>query len=394
MPLYYLSEMPINFTTGGGLTIKRILKEDIDKFDAFFHVERFGYKLPIEPTLKEKGVNLYEKFGDKYSLPSIEKKVWQSLKMPWRSYFLKNEITDYAQRIYANYPLQSAQMLVVPQGRISVGVSNWLYRKQPFDYISWIMDDHVIAWKNNNWFYDSDFKQEFGYHLSNARKVFVISPAMQELYKALFGIESEVLHGSADLFPPTLYASPNQTDTLHLAYLGGLLSWQIDALKVLAQALLPLNGKLFVYSHHKAPTSLTDIVSVVIKEAIPPHEVMPTMRLYDGLVIPCSFSLAERHLTALNLSTKMSECLASGNITICIGPEYAAMCRFLVQNECGVVITSTADFQLLNHIKNTDFRQPYLDKAISVVSSQMSNQVMQNKWRRAFYELTNRSQSL
>ena len=55
---FYLSEMSVSDMHGGGLTLQRILGDDLDSINLFAHVSRFATDLPVNKKFLNKSVNL------------------------------------------------------------------------------------------------------------------------------------------------------------------------------------------------------------------------------------------------------------------------------------------------------------------------------------------------
>src|SRR5262245_23595055 len=114
------------------------------------------------------------------------------------------------------------------------------------------------------------------------------------------------------------------------------------------------------------------------------------MREYDAVLLPISFAETERHLSEFNIATKMSECLASGTVTLVVGPEYAAMVRFLQPTGAACVITdrSLADWpRVAGKLKDPAYRRQVLDAAKDLVQKELSTSVMRSRWRTAVNKL-------
>jgi hypothetical protein len=98
------------------------------------------------------------------------------------------------------------------------------------------------------------------------------------------------------------------------------------------------------------------------------------MRRYDAVVLPASFDPAMRHLSGLNIATKMSGCLASGTVTLLIGPRYAAMARFLEGSGAAVIVSDnmgSAVVDAVARLRNRGNRSAVLQSARNPVESHL-----------------------
>jgi hypothetical protein len=267
---------------------------------------------------------------------------------------------------------------------------NYIFRKKPVDYVTWMMDDHVIKW-NNKWFYPAwhkgqyyphKFADEMGFHLRNARKVFVISPGMAQLYSDRFGVDSEVLFNPADPLAAPVYRSPEPSGPVRLCYFGAMWDWQRDTLDQLVKHLPSLNATLDIFTYHDVPPSLL-VDCVRVRPPVPAQEVMPLIREYDGVLITVSFEEQNRGQAELNILTKMSECLASGTVTVMLAPEYAAMVQWVRETGAALMINDLGDPAQLSGIKSLKdpgFRERVLTQARNVAAAGCSVAAMRSVW--------------
>jgi hypothetical protein len=390
---YYLSEIAVSSQYGGGLTLQRILADDLRQFDNFFHVGTFAIlRDPIIDELKPKQVNLDElaslvdtKPG---SLRDYCERVIARLRLQrWFESKLDKRIRKYAEYVLHNFELTRSSWLVVPQNRSSVQLMNRLFRTKRVDYVTWLMDDHVIRWNaDRGWYYPDGFEDEFGFHLRNARKVLVISTAMARLYQDRFGVNSEVVFGPADPVEAPVHECLVPTGPIRLSYFGALWKWQLDPLEDLVRNLPSLNATLDIFSPNEVPESLKGGM-VNVQPLVPAQDVMHRMRQYDGVVIPASSKWQNRNLTELNISTKLSECLVSGTVTVIIGPEYAAMVQFVRAHGGALVVSDFGDptqIASIGRLKNSSFREHLLNQARKTAEITCSVQAMRRVWRKCW----------
>jgi hypothetical protein len=268
---------------------------------------------------------------------------------------------------------------------ISVYVTNYMREITDFEYVTWIMDDHVVRWKNR-WVYPRGYASKFRKHMENASQVFVISPVMQEFYKKRFGITSEVVFGPADPVAEPVLELSGESATIRLCYFGSLWGWQADSLYLLAERLEEVNGILDIYSYNELPEGLQK-QRIQKRAPIPGNEVIRKMRDYHGVVIPISFSDSLRNMSELNIATKMSECLASGTVVVAIGPEYSSMVKYLKQRKAAITITSPEikeEWLQISRINRPGERRQLLENAAGVVNKETGMQPMIGKWQKAW----------
>jgi hypothetical protein len=384
---YYLSEMAVSDMHGGGLTLQRILGEDLDSFNLFVHLDQFATKhAPIIKRLADRQLNLHHLFRAPHRAHgSARYYADRALSLLRLRTFSEWSQERWARRcvdhVLHHVNLDDSRWLVVPQHVASVHVMNRLWRRRPVQYVTWLMDDHVIEWRNG-WRYSRRFEAEFAFHLQHAQQVFAISPAMARLYRDRFRVNAEVLFGSADAVSPPVYPSPSIPGPVRLCYFGAIRAWQRDALERLVAHLGVLDARLDLFGLQDPPAQLR-CQHVSVCAPVPANEVVPRMREYDGVVIPASFSEDHRNLTELNIATKMSECFASGTVPVVVAPAYAAMAKFAHENGGAVVISDfgdSAQLTALRNLKNVDFRARILGDARRVADNVCSTRAMRRTW--------------
>ncbi|MGH2362333.1 MAG: hypothetical protein ACRDGM_17555, partial [bacterium] len=391
---YYLSEMAVSDKHGGGLTLQRILQEDLKRFDAFFHLDRFATdQCTIIDELKTKQVNLHDLYqvvqlgppSVRYYCSRAVAKLRRQSWFEWEWDQRVRQVRQAAAHILDNFDLTQSSWLVLPQNIPSVLVMNRVFRSRPVDYVTWLMDDHVIRWRNG-WYYPHGFEAEFAFHLRHARKVVVISSAMARLYRERFGVDAEVVFGPADPVSSPVYQSPNPVGPVRLCYFGAIHRWQCDALERLVTHLAVVDATLDLFGLHDPPAQLRS-PRVSVRPPVSASEVISRMRGYDGVVIPASFHEDKRNLTELNIATKMSECFASGTVPVIVAPAYAAMAQFAQEHGGAVIVSDFEDpvqVSALRNLKAGDLRDRILGEARRVVENVCSCTTMRGIWRRAW----------
>lgn len=387
---FYLSEMSVSDRHGGGLTLQRVLGEDLDRIKLFVHVHRFGTDSPAVDRLKSRCLDLFTPLESDAVRRKIgcRPAIWiaqTQLLRAWQGKRVAKAIA--AQFAGEKRPLRA---LVCPQNAASLYAMEAITCLRPVDYICWVMDDHLIRWRNERWQYPRGIEALFARHLKGAKRVFVISPAMAEFYRQRFGVDAEVLFGPADALEwPTVTAGEAKRE-IRLGYFGAVEPWQLDALALLAGGLSASGAVLDIYSGLDSLPPELHRQGVSLKGRIPAAKVVETMRGYDVVVLPISFRPELRHMSEFNIATKMSECLASGTITLVVGPSYAAMVRFLQPTGAACMLTDLllTNLQgLIKNIKKADFRQSVLERAQQLVTAELSTSVMRKRWSAALAAL-------
>jgi hypothetical protein len=376
---FFLSEMGASHRHGGGLTLWRILGTDLERVDRFIHLHQTGVNAPPPAFMRDRVMNRPLWTETDAGRRALGLRITTRLNNArwWRRRHARrvaNEIVDLADK---------GRWLICPQGSLSLTVTENLKKRGNLDYVTWMMDDHLVQWKNN-WRYHPEDRRIMQSHLRDAHAVFTISPAMSEFYAAEFGISSTPLFGPADTSGEPLWhpvsAAP---DPIRLGYFGAVTPWQADALELLLPFVRAGKAELTIHSINALPKEWNNIPGLSHRGAVAADEIGKGMKSYDAVILPASFASSQAHLTRLNIATKMAECLASGTVTLLIGPPEAAMARYLLgRNVCLQIATPEREAvePALNKIRDTHIRLEILGNARQFVAEQLSSQSMRSAW--------------
>jgi glycosyltransferase involved in cell wall biosynthesis len=378
---FYLSEMSVSDRHGGGLTLQRVLGADLDHIGFFVHVSRFATDLPASTRFAARCLDM-----PMWTEANITRRTIGYTQAAWlsrRPAILRAHARRVASAISARIPKETLRGLVCPQGAASLYTVETLATRRQIEYVTWMMDDHLVRWREGQWHYPPHLEELFARHIRRARSVFVISPVMARLYRERFGVESQVLFGSSDPGGEPQREIQHDNGQLRLGYFGSVGPWQLDALGLLGGALESANAKLDIYTAAGSFPQPLQIPRVEFRGGIPPAEIAATMRSYDAVVLPVSFDPALRHMSELNIATKMSECLASGTVTLFIGPEYAAMARYLEGEGAALLVTDAATGTVADavaQLRDRERRTKLLEAARNLVKSRLSVRTMRQIW--------------
>ena len=379
---FYLSEMSVSDHHGGGLTLQRIIGDDLAEITYFVHITRFGTDLPVTEKYKGKSINLWS-----FWETDLAKKLLGNT-MAWKIarklLMIKLHAKKSAIILNQKFPgKKDLKVLVSPQSANSIFALEALKKIRSVHYVTWVMDDHLVKYVNGQWTYDKGIEPIYGKHLKEANQIFVISPAMQTFYKERFGVESTVLFGSADIVPGDIKPGLRTNEHLKIGYFGAIAAWQIDALQVATNALNDSNAELHIYSGADGLPAELNKGGVYFKGRISPSRVLTTMQDYDAILLPISFLEKLRNMSEFNIATKMSEYLASGVPILVVGPSYAAMVKYLRVHNAAILVDSDnpaamkAAFEVL---KNNIIVEEILRNARALAVNETGTVPMRKKW--------------
>lgn len=381
MSFGFLSEMTAMPIHGGGVTLRRILGEDLGKFDWLAETIRYSHE----------SVPGYGK-ARSHSYPwwPIEQRLRpflgcdRSYRIARHPMMLQAFAKSVASRLLRDEPsIHESRALVCPQGAISLWVTEELRLKAGLRYISWMMDDHLLRWHEGRWVYPLGIERLMGGHLAHAEQVFVISPVMSEFYEKRFGVHSEVLCSPARA-SNGLKIEVQSTSVLRLVYFGSLGRWQNDAISLLAPMIQSGNVTLDIYTRNadEVPRVLMD-AGAILREGIAEDMVQSTAAAYDVMVLPISFLPELRNMSYFNIATKFAECLAAQIPTLLIGPEDSAMVKIAREGSaCFVVDGSYPELikDTFDRLRNPEIRQSVKLAERALLENHFSFQIMQERW--------------
>lgn len=387
---FYLSEISVSDVTGGGLTLQRNLGADLDAISLFAHLHLHAQEYPATEKLRSRCLEL------PMWLRTPAASQWLGCRP---SYWLRQR--PFANRWYAsraaakicarlpNAP-RPLRGLICPQHVNSLYVTEGLRRRRPVEYITWLMDDHLVRWREGKWCYPPKIEPLFARHLRHARVVFAVSPNMQQFYQTRFGVSSTVLFGPAMEIAAPLWDAPSgPRGPCRLAYFGTVTSYTEDALACLLPLVEQKLATLDVFSHSNE-INTASLPGVVWQLPIPHHRVVEVMREYDAIILPMTFKQEQRHLSYFCLSTKMSECIASGALTLAVGPEDASMMAWLRQRKAAIVVSQRNPEKIreaVQQVRQTEVRRSILSSAGRLAREELSIDVMQRRWRAGLAKL-------
>ena len=384
---FYLSEMSVSDLHGGGLTLQRILGDDLMDIAAFVYVNRFAIDLPATDRYAERSIYI-EPFWQR---DAVRKKIGRSLaaSLGKKLFMIKRHAAVAAKLLYKKFGDKELSVLVCPQGANAIFTLEALKKHRQLKYVTWIMDDHLLEFIDGGWQYPKDIEPVYKKHLQEASHIFVISPAMQQFYLDRFGVESTVLFGSSDTA-----ANPSQLELVagnevKIGYFGAVAGWQMDALEAFSEAISGTKTSLHIYSGIKELPESLNLPNVIFKGRIPSADVLPAMQSYNGVLLPISFRQKFRYMSQFYIATKMSEYLASGVPVLALGPDYAAMITYLQNNGAAITVTSTEVDGItsgLNLLKNEHKVEQILNNAASLVETETGAAPMRNRWASALQQ--------
>jgi hypothetical protein len=333
-PFYFLAEMSVSEKHGSGITVCRTLGRDLESVKTFFCLDD---DYDQEQRFLPRTHRWRPIFTNALSRRLIGCRLSHALNTSHWHRKLMGRV--YAQRIASLLPNTTSplKILVCPQNTLSMYTMKCLRNLRPVSYVTWIMDNNwVHRSEDGAWSYSKTDNQVLSDHFKQAGCVFTISEPMGQHFQEHFGIPCQELFAPASLniSPPSSAVTPSKK----LGYFGNLHAWPVDALSRLAPLLRDSGYTLDIYSYSKLPESLR-LPEVTLKPPLPAQDVIHAMREYAAVVLPMGFSAATAAYSTFNIATKMAECLGSGTVTFAIGPDDAAMIRYLRLHQVGVTLS-------------------------------------------------------
>ncbi len=377
-PFHFLAEMSVSEQHGSGITVCRTLGRELHSILTFFCLDDVYDQAPrfLPRTHRWRPV-----FTSSISRRILGCRLSHTLNTSHWHRRLMGRI--YAGRINKLLPVASPPptFLVCPQNTLSMYTMKFLRRLRSVNYLTWIMDNNWVTQNSRgDWTYSPADAKILGQHLEDAGTVFTISQSMGQHFKEHFRIDSE------ELFAPSPHDHPspstNSVSLKKLGYFGNLHAWPVDALVRLAPLLKDSGYTLDIYSYAKLPPEL-EVPEITLMPPLPAGEVASRMGAYAAVLLPMGFSDATAAYSRFNIATKMAECLGSGTVTLAIGPDDAAMIRYLRKHQVGLTLShlqSSTLLPLLQKISSSEERSRVIGDQSSHVASHLTLQITANRF--------------
>ena len=335
----FLSEMSALPLLGGGVTLNKIIGKQITSFSAFIKCyHNPSQALPNYPS----GISVCLPYPKNLS-------IFTKLLGSRISHFVNRSgiiRSMYAKRIAfhslqaLNNILPSSRFLVCPNSEFSLDVFEQIHRRYSNEYITWVMDDHMVRWTRSGWMYPKNIESKLSLHLKNARLVYVISEAMAQFYKEKFDVESHVLFSPCDIVHAPAISSMIQGRPYRLVYFGSVGRWQNDVLEFLLPALGSGLAEIDIYTRSPdlLPESFRALSTCRVCEPIASNSVNLKSMEYDAMVLPISFKDELKNMSYFNVATKFSDCISAPIPTLIIGPEDSIMVKHARDHGAFIVV--------------------------------------------------------
>jgi len=207
-----------------------------------------------------------------------------------------------------------------------------------------IADDVYGNYKDTAFYRRGYLKREFEKCICAADKLYGISDEMSELYTKRFGKPVTTLYKGCDLSsPPKQYLN----HPIRFVYAGNLFWGRDDTLAKIAEAIERQNAKgvkatLEIYTGATVTDDMRKKLertgTARIMGARPYEEIKRIMHEADVVLHVESFDADAKETVRYSFSTKIIDCLQSGNQVLGIGPEGIASIEYLRKTAGAVVI--------------------------------------------------------
>jgi len=151
---------------------------------------------------------------------------------------------------------------------------------------------------------------------------------------------------------------------IKITYAGNLLYGRWKLLAILAREIEQINKQqiskiiLEIYTQTIPTKEMDNALTIngisIVKGSIPYEEVKQVLSESDIVLHVESFEKKQREITRLSFSTKIIDCMQSGNCVMAIGPKDVASMQYIIDTEAALVVTSPAEIKkILKEILDT-----------------------------------------
>jgi glycosyltransferase involved in cell wall biosynthesis len=181
-----------------------------------------------------------------------------------------------------------------------------------------------------------------------------VSPFMVEEYRRRYGIAGQLLYASR-AYDAYVYETPavqRKNGRFVCGYAGSVNSPSyVNALRLLARALLGLGGSLIIYgpfTEAKARAAGLEARNIEYAGVIPQNNLGPRLRAdVDVLFVPMSFAPDDRRNMEISFASKLADYTATGLPLLIYGPSYCSAVRWARENSGVAELVDAENIELL-----------------------------------------------
>jgi glycosyltransferase involved in cell wall biosynthesis len=195
--------------------------------------------------------------------------------------------------------------------------------------------------------------RELGHYYRAAHSRLCVSPAMRERYRSHYGAEGSVLYPSRAKDCPAAEApAARLRENLGrgpvFAYAGSInYPGYVTALRLLAEILQPLGGKLLLYGQQSQMEKLAG-ANVEWRGLLSSADLIADLRREaDAMFVPMSFAPEDRPNMEISFPSKLTDSTAVGLPLLIYGPEYCSAVRWVRENPDAAEMVDTENREAL-----------------------------------------------
>ena len=234
----------------------------------------------------------------------------------------------------------------------SYRITRFLSEELGIPYVICCFDDFYLFNPNRDMFLGkfrhNRFMKTVRETLDRAAKILTVNDTMAEVYGRTFGRKCGVVWTAGNMAE-----MPEAPDKQGIVYLGDLGLGRNIQLSAIADAMRESGAPgipeyLDVYSAETNPDILEPVKSnpgIRFHGAIPGSQVREVIHRAKVVIHTESFDPVIRERVRYSLSTKISDCLASGTGMLAYGPAEAASMDYLIRNEAAFTATSPEELR-------------------------------------------------
>lgn len=202
---------------------------------------------------------------------------------------------------------------------------------------------------------------------------------LERLYRNGFGKEGSVIFQATSLTP---LPKKRNRDKLVFSYAGNLGLERHKALIEIGKVLQKISREYVLDVYGRVTSSdvkaeLENAIGIRFHGLVPYNQVLKVIEDSDFMIHAESFDPFWVKDLCSAFSTKISDILASGRCLILYAAESLACVEYVIQNQCGCVITDPMKLEehLRNLLNDDKLQQKYIQNGISVSQRDMNNKI-------------------
>ncbi len=301
-----------------------------------------GEEAPAERKKKKRFFSFFKSFNDHPTMLLFRSLLWRRR---WDTEDFRRFVDEF-----------DPELLFFPMGRnlYDAEIALAIAERRGIPLVTFLPDDSYYRYRAKLWpfarLYRRRLKRLLLCLFSSSLSIFSSCDKMKEQYESDFGVPLSTVHFSSAITTD----GEEARDPYRFAFLGspGYGRWR--SLLLLGETLQKISPDYYIdvyakpHDNEKYEKALAACPAIRLHQAVPYHEVVRVMKSSRFVLHIEDFQEKNKKVTRYSLSTKISDCLASGACPVAFGPAEVGSIDYL--QKCGGAFVCTDEASLLQEL--------------------------------------------